>query len=559
MKKLINSLLSFSLVLMVACEQVPIDVENPVVVETPACPEGASAGSVSFSKLVAVGTSYMAGVQASALFNTSQVNSLPKILAKQFECVGGSTTFNQPDINSVNGYNPQNSIPNVITLGRLILFDPDGSGTKYSAAPFPAGYPGAAAITCPSALPAKPALPAPYNNGELPGAFTGNKATLNNFAVPFTFLGQSLIANTGTFGDPLFNPWYFRFASTPGSSTIMTDAIGAQGSFYLIWMGMDDVLLWAAGGADEAGTAPLTSSAAFTGQYNVFMGNLMAGIPSTSKGVVANIPNITTIPYFFTITWDQIVLDESTASALTTNLANKYNAFLTAMATNGIITNEEKTKRTLAYVAGKKDDVGEVVGKPILGANGKQYKNGVLLTDQTLTDLSTYMVGEAAALLPYAKARQATATDLIPLSAGAVLGTCFGGSPLAVQGVSYPVEDKYALTSSELGVILTRTAEFNATISAAKDTYSDRLAFANVNAAYATFVTNKAAVANGVTITPSFPPPTGAFSEDGIHPNSRGYAFTANIFIDAINAKFGASIPRANLASYSGTGLPVNP
>ena len=69
----------------------------------------------------------------------------------------------------------------------------------------------------------------------------------------------------------------------------------------------------------------------------------------------------------------------------------------------------------------------------------------------------------------------------------------------------------------------------------------------------------KVMVANGVTITPNFTPPTGAFSEDGVHPNSRGYAFLANVYIDAINAKFGATIPHASLADYKGIGLPVHP
>ena len=80
-----------------------------------------------------------------------------------------------------------------------------------------------------------------------------------------------------------------------------------------------------------------------------------------------------------------------------------------------------------------------------------------------------------------------------------------------------------------------------------------------MNKVYADFVTAKAALVNGVTITPSFAPPTGAFSEDGLHPNNRGNAFTANIFIDAINTKFSAVIPKATLAGYAGTGLPINP
>jgi hypothetical protein len=67
-------------------------------------------------------------------------------------------------------------------------------------------------------------------------------------------------------------------------------------------------------------------------------------------------------------------------------------------------------------------------------------------------------------------------------------------------------------------------------------------------------------VSDNVTIMPSFAPPFGAFSEDGIHPNSRGYAYMANAFIDVINHKFsGTVVPKASLADYSGVGLPLVP
>jgi hypothetical protein len=203
-----------------------------------------------------------------------------------------------------------------------------------------------------------------------------------------------------------------------------------------------------------------------------------------------------------------------------------------------VITATERDKRRLTYIAGK---------------------NGVLLTDETLTDLSSFMAGPYAALLPYARARQATATDLVPLGAGAVLGTCYGGSASAIFGVSYPVEDKHMLTVTEITEIEARIAAFNTVISAAVAGSSNRLALADVKTAYADLVTAKLMVFNGVTISPSFAPPTGAFSLDGLLPNNRGNAFTANVFIDAINSKFGASVPKASLADYSATGLPVNP
>ncbi len=47
------------------------------------------------------------------------------------------------------------------------------------------------------------------------------------------------------------------------------------------------------------------------------------------------------------------------------------------------------------------------------------------------------------------------------------------------------------------------------------------------------------------------------YSEDGVHPNSRGYAFLSRVFIEAINAKFGATVPLTDVSQYSATGLPI--
>ncbi len=548
--------LPLALLISISCEQEVITLDPPVIVD-PETPSGAP-GSASFTKFVTIGNSFVAGMQGQALFNDGQANSLAKIVATQLSYAGGSTTFNQPDINSVNGFNPISSnVGAGLILGRLILFDPDGTGPR-SAGPSPAKFPGSS-VTCPAAV-TTPALPAPYNTADFPGAFTGVKANLNNFGVPLIYLGQTLTPATGgpaSPANPAYSPFYARFASSPSpdgstGSRIITDAKAAAGSFYLIWLGFDDVLLYAATGAANtglgtpAGTYGMTSDAAFAGQLNVALNDPTIGLltGTTFKGVIGNIPKFTDLPYFYTVPWNTITLDAATATTLNGSLAANYNAFLDAMVTNTIITAEERTKRRLTFVAGK---------------------NGVLLSDDVgystggLTDLSPYMAGPYAGLLPYALARQATATDLIPLAAGSVLGTCFGGSPQAVFGVSYPVSDQFVLTPAETTAILTRTAEFNARIAAVVTASGDRLALADVNKAYSDFVTAKAALINGVTITPSFAPPTGAFSEDGLHPNSRGNAFTANVFIDAINTKFGATVPKADLSKYSGTGLPINP
>src|SRR5882672_8976681 len=96
----------FVVLFAMGCKQEPIVPEDVQVVQLPPdCPAGATQGSADFTKFVAIGSSYTAGFQAGALFDDGQINSLPAILNKQFECAGGSATFNQPTINTALGYN----------------------------------------------------------------------------------------------------------------------------------------------------------------------------------------------------------------------------------------------------------------------------------------------------------------------------------------------------------------------------------------------------------------------------------------------------------------------
>jgi lysophospholipase L1-like esterase len=138
-----------------------------------------------------------------------------------------------------------------------------------------------------------------------------------------------------------------------------------------------------------------------------------------------------------------------------------------------------------------------------------------------------------------------------------VLGTTVGGDPTKINGVTVPLGDQYALIPTEIGAIEAARTAFNATVKNMADANPDRLALADVNKAFADFVTARALVYNNITITPNIDPPTGVFSEDGVHANSRGYAYISNIFIEAINAKFGSSIPLTNLSKYRATALPI--
>ena len=539
------SLLFFS----VSCEQELVDnsanpcpSNDPSIIcpeESPvACPADASAGTADFTKFVALGSSYTAGFQAGALFNDGQNNSLAKILATQFSCVGGGA-FNQPDINSENGFNifvtpnPVVNASGMVTLGRFKL-----QGKPPVPTPVVSGA---------------EAIPNPQLN---PGfIYAGDKSALNNFAVPAIFLRQIFTDDAGDWSNPNpavgFTPFYARFASNPGSSTIIGDAIAANPTFFMFWLGMDDYLLHAAYGGD-ASKAPLTPAeggvgVGFTATYNAAIGNILMS-DSELKGVIANFPSVFALPHFTAVPYNPVPLSADAAAAAMAGYAG-YNQILDAL-----------KGAPFSY------PVAEVDARKISFAAGN---NPFVIIDETLNDygdeFDILMTGgfitpeQRAALVPYEQVRLTTASDKVPLSTGAVLGTLADpANPASVRGVAVPLNDQYALIPSEITAIEAARVAYNAAIGNVATAYSTRVALADVNSAFNTLLTNRMAITNNVTITPNINPPTGIYSEDGIHPNNRGYAFIANIFIDALNAKFGASVPKANIGNYSATALPIN-
>ncbi|MBT1687293.1 SGNH/GDSL hydrolase family protein [Dawidia soli] len=531
MKKIIYLGYTLSLMLLVsACDQEVIDLQQPEVIDK--C-EGADPGSANFSKFVTIGESLVAGFQAGALFTEGQNSSLGVILANQLECVGGAATFNQPDINSVNGYNATYSNPGAgVILGRMILFDSDGAGPK-GPLPTPAGAPG---------------VPAPYNTADVPANYAGDKSKLNNFAVPGVQLLHFIRPEAGGPAvpeNPLYNRLYERFASNPGTSTILGDALATQPTFFLFWGGNNDVLGYAiSGGSNEL---ILTSEADFQIRYNAIISSLL-GSSETIKGVIGNVPDVTSIPHFTTVKYNNIPLDVATANMLNAGFGG-FNSALDAVVAYLGHNAADATRRKINFAAGN---------------------NAIVIVDESLSDLgpefdqlrAANAINDAqrAALAPYEQARQATAEDLFPLSAGSVLGTIpNGGNATTIIGLTVPLADQYTLTKAEVDVVRVRTEAFNNHIKGVA-AQNSRIALADVNATFAAFVKAGLLYQDNVSITPNFTPPYGAFSEDGVHPNSRGYAYAANIFINAINAKFGSTIPLVKIGSYGPpTGLPVSP
>ncbi len=435
-----------------------------------------SAGSADFSNYVSLGNSLTAGYTDNALFQASQVNSLPNIMSKSFAKAGGGA-FTQPMMNDNNGG---------LLLGGNMIAGPrlffNGAG--------------------PAVLPAAPTteisniLSGPFNNMGVPGA--------KSFHLLAPGYGNLAGVQLG-----LANPYFVRFASSSNAS-VLGDAMAQNPSFFSLWIGNNDVLGYATTGGD--GTNPLTDPTMFTQAYGALVNTLTSG---GAKGVVANIPDVTSIPFFTTVPYNAVPLDAGRAAALNAGYA-AYNggiqAALNALAGTGLFTQEEADKRMIAFAAGQ---------------------NAVVIEDESLTDLGA--INPAFAALP--KYRMATANDLLVLTSASFIGTTVGGNPLLVNGVSVPLADKWVLTPEEQLEIKTATDAFNAVIAAQAS--ANGLAMLDANTLM-NRLANGGVAFDEFTLTASLVF-GGAFSLDGVHPTARGYAFIANEMLKAIDATYGSN------------------
>ncbi|WP_114750786.1 SGNH/GDSL hydrolase family protein [Pleomorphovibrio marinus] len=456
-----------------------------------------SQGDADFSKMVSIGSSITAGVMDGALYNRSQRNSFAVILANQMKQVGGGP-FNNPDINAEVGFFSPG--PEGVVLGRLILRQNPATGQT---------------------------LPNPIIPGDPFTPFEGDKAMLNNFGVNRISLATSMMPEVGDVSQPqhpAFNPEYARFASDPGNSTLVGDAAAALsdgGTFFTFWLGKNDVLGYALTGA--ANPQLLTSDENFTLMYNTALSRMLTANPE-AKGAVGNIPSLNVLPYFNLVPWNAVPLSSGQATAANQGF-REYNGGLEQAEGANLISSEERELRTVQF---------------------QQGANGFLMEDETLTDLSG---------LGLPSIRLSNAGDRATLPLSQVLGQPVDGSPTAIFGVSVPVGDEYVLIPTEQEEISGKVNSFNAIIQSAVQSHSDRLVLVDINGLFNQVVQGTVS-AGGVALTASIAPPNGGLSVDGVHPNARGSAFIANHFIEAINQKWNATIPKANPNEFMGNDLP---
>lgn len=197
-------------------------------------------------------------------------------------------------------------------------------------------------------------------------------------------------------------------------------------------------------------------------------------------------------------------------------------------------------------------------------------QKGIVGTIPDVTAIPYFNTVTVAALLNAAKAinpaaaaiyiqtgtgavRPATAEDLIrlPFQSEGIFGKPNGsGIPYGLHPLN-PIENKWVLDKDEVIKLKDYVNSYNSSIKSLAT--SKGLAIADT---YAYFNQVKTGInVQGVGINASFIT-GGAFSLDGVHLTPRGNAVIANVFIDAINAKYGSTVPNIDITQYRGVKFP---
>lgn len=372
-------------------------------------------GNASFQTYVAMGDSLTAGFSSGSLVRTYQVNSYPALIYRQ--ATGMTTGFEQPLVSAP-------GIPGILRLTGL--------------------FPTVISATPGLGQPLNLNLPRPYNNIAVPGA------TLHDLLTKT----QSTSANDIT--DLILRKL---------GGTQLQEGLALHPTFVSLWIGNNDALAAATSGIAIEGVT-LTPPDQFAADYNTVVNAITA---TGAKMVVANIPDVTSIPFVTTIP-----------------------RFLVNPKTNQLV-----------LVNGQP--------VPLIGPDGPlQAGDYVLLT--------------ASAELAQGR-----------------------GIPVGIPGgTGVPLSDTSVLSAAEVATIKAHVAAYNNTIRTVAN--AKGLAFVDANATLNDLATNGISI-GGIDFSSAFLT-GGIFGYDGVHPTAFGYAYIANLFIDAINTQFGGQIPEVDLYPF---------
>ena len=463
-----------------------------------------SSGSIDFSKFVSLGSSVTAGYMDGALYTNGQQNSYPAIIANQinlFETIN----FNQPDINSENGYNKSESTQTEIK-GRYIYKFPENNSPN----------------------PIIETL-----DGELPDSYENDIIELNNWAIPgiktFDFI-------TTEFDDNLY---YNRLTQIDNTKNLLQNLEQVNATFFTLFYGLNDLLDYAIAGG--TGVSDMTMEP--TNHNNITPVELFEAILNDilsnmgdAKGILTTIPDVSDFAYFITVPYRYLTffISDYQPDDLDANYAHYFN-FNKAIELHNSASPDELKRPQILFT----------------GDPGME-RVPLIIEDNNLPD-AFYPDGT-----PLPKIRMSTENDRILLNVRKE-----NISPLG-YGYIIPVSENYVLTQSEIEVLRENNSKYNNAIKNAVSNSNGNYGLLDLNTILSNLYlstlvdefgqhiySEEQIVFEGVPL-PYDMDLYGMFSLDGINPNQRGSAYFANLIIEAINYSFEANIPKTNINHFAG-------
>ena len=415
---------------------------------TPPSAPSPISGNANLTRFVTLGNSLTAGYQSGSLYKGAQIYSYGNLIAGQ---VG--TTFEQPIISEPG------------SPGRLEIISIDPFTIKTISG---------------IGQPVNSNYAAPFNNLGIPGAVLHDMLDTTDF-------------NTKSIerGNPFFNVVLRK--KVYGSSAF-NQAKNLNPTLVTCWIGNNDVLGYATSGGFKP-EAPL-ETATFDALYTQ-LGSALASLGC--QVVVANIPDVTVIPFFNTV-------------------GPQVAAIMSSLGIPAIVYEKH----------------GEITGTGVVDA--ASLLNGSVLF--TLTG-STY-----ASLIGRPTGQWYRDNNYPALPPGIDTTKLFGLDP------SNPYPDALVLDNSEIAVAKQATSDFNNIIASIAS--SNNFGLVDINAFLNNIKASHGIMIDGLEFTTEYVS-GGIFSLDGVHPTSQGQAIIADEFIKVINSKFGGNIPRINVSTIPGS------
>lgn len=458
--------------IFVSCEDYT-ELDPPVVDQV--------SGNADFSRYVALGNSITAGYQSGTLYQSAQEYSYAALIAKQT-----GTQFEAPFVSDP-GLGGRIEVQ---SLSPFTLYINPAKGSLLNS-----NYPG------------------PYTNLGVPGALTYDVL----FAKSSTTCASYVFAGVP---NPYFDIILRNNVLNLGSP--LEQALSQAPTFLTIWIGNNDVL----GYATSGGTSP--SAPTSVTQFTQLFGGIAQGIQQykTQTGsnpgvVVANIPNVSAIPFFTTVgpaisqnpavMWWQIKLLQQASGLPATGLIYASHEGGTNLG-------------FLPYNIGFADSAALLSGSTLITLTGQTY----------------------AAYLGQSTGKYYRDYNL-PIPLGVDTAQAFGFHP------QNPFPDLFVLDPNEIATANNAVSGYNGVIASVAQ--QNGFGLVDINTRFNQF---RAADATGGTLINGFRFKTtyvtgGLFSLDGVHPSSQAHGIVANEFINVINTKYGAKIPLVDVSAIPGS------